>query len=363
MSSKNLLALLAAVALLALVAVLMSTPEQSNTSANELLLPGLKESLNDVTRVTIKAGNNRTVATLNRRDKNWTVTEQDEYPGDLGKIRQNLIALANARIVEKKTANPDFYNRLGVADIDQPNASGTLVEIEGPEFSASIIIGDTGPGGSMVYARRVGEVQSQMVSAELDLTADTADWLNKDLLDISSGSVHRININHPDGESLRIEKSAPAATDFMVLEIPEGRELSMASVANPIGAALSDLTFEDVVPAADFDPGGVEPVTTQFETFDGLIVKMTAYPVENGIRVGFAFSADEEIATRFQNDATSPDAADGETVEPVESQFNDTVALAESLNTKLGPWIYTLPTYKSDQLVKRLDDLLTPAAG
>lgn len=375
MSSRGLLTLLIAVVLLVVVVFVVSTSDSPERATSELLLPQLSGKLNEIESITVRAPGDTTVATLRRGADQWTVAEASDYPANLGRIRQNLIALADARIVEEKTSNPEFYDRLGVVDIADEKATGTQLEIAAPEFSATVIVGDTGvSGGNMAYVRRSGEPQSLMVSADLDLSDDRAEWLERDLMDISSAEVHRVIITHPDGELLSLQKDSPDATDFSVAGIPEGRELSFGGVANSIGAVLSSLRLDEVTPEATFEAAAAEPVIARFETFNGMVVQARVYPVDAGVRVSFEVSADPVLADNSSGlqkaaaDAPSAEADEAgdealeapetpEAVDDAVDPFPTVQAEAEKLNQRLQGWIYTLPSYKSDQLTKRLEDL------
>ena len=63
--------------------------------------------------MTITGAGAQPVATLLRSDAIWSVVERDGYPADVEKVRHTLIGLAEARIVEAKTANPEFYDPTG----------------------------------------------------------------------------------------------------------------------------------------------------------------------------------------------------------------------------------------------------------
>jgi hypothetical protein len=328
MGGRTLRMLIAAA--IAMAALLYVAQIDFDQTVSEALLPDLKAGLNDVEKITITAGGGRVVATLERGETQWTLAERSGYAADVGKIRRNLIALADAKIVEKKTSNPEFYERLGVQDISDPDAGGVLLEFQSSGQAAAgperLIIGETGVRGDMAYIRRTGQTQSFLVSADLDVSTKTIDWLARNTVDIAARDVRAVTISHPDGETLRIEKSAPEEAEFAVLGIPEGRALAYATIANQIGGTLASLQLDDVVPAAEVDRSGLEPVVTRFETFDGLVLEVRTYTIDSDLKIEFRAIADEPRA--------------------------------RELNEKLSPWLYTIPSYKSEQLVKRMDDLL-----
>lgn len=340
MSSRTLVTLLITLAVLVALAIAVSFSQRSGSASGQLLLPGLKEQLNDIDRIVVRSAGAKTVATLVRREGGWVLSERDDYAADMGRIRKNLIALAEARILEEKTSSPELYNRIGVDDIDKETAGGTLLELSAGSEAQSIIIGNAGVGGGeRAYARRSGEATSWLVSGAFDLPRETSQWLDRSVTDIEPTRVQTVTIRHPDGGTVKVGKGAPDTADFIVTGVPAGRELSFDTVGNAIGAALSDLTLDNVAPAAGFDPGEVEPIVARFETVDGLVVEARTWKLPSGNRVRFSAS-------------TAP-TEEGKDTAAIEAE-------AARLNARLGDWVYTLPEFKGEQLTRKLQDLLQP---
>ena len=114
----------------------MASPCWATAAAGDdeaLLLPDLKGQLNDIRRVVITGPGNEVIATLERGAELWTVAERNNYPADVGSIRKNLLALAEARIVEEKTSSPEFYERLGVQDLADEGAGGVQLTLTGEQ--------------------------------------------------------------------------------------------------------------------------------------------------------------------------------------------------------------------------------------
>ena len=101
MRSRTFLILIAAI--LVMITLFYTTPSDIDGVDQGLLLPELKASINEVDKITITTANNALVATLQRGEAQWTVAERSGFPANVGKIRRNLIALAEAQIVETKT--------------------------------------------------------------------------------------------------------------------------------------------------------------------------------------------------------------------------------------------------------------------
>jgi hypothetical protein len=318
---------------LALASIWFLIPEENSSTDNQLLFPGLKDELNTIEEVTVSVGGDQGVVTLERGTDQWTVAERYGYPADVARIRKNLIALGNAAILEKKTSNPEFHERLGIEGLDDPDAKGYLLEIHragpGGDDAIGLIVGNAGTRGNTAYVRRPGEDQGLMISADFDLSKEPADWLASDLMDVASADIMSVTISHADGEVVRIEKSSQTDPDFSVLDIPDGRELNYASIANPVAGLLTKLTMDKVLPAESIDKTTEPQASVRFETFDGLVVEATTYTTDDGVWVGFKATADESQAAK-----------------------------ANELNSRLESWIYSLPSFKSDQLGKRLNDFL-----
>ena len=75
----------------------------------EAFLPGLKSALNDIETVVVTGAGDDVIATLVRDTAGWKVQEAGRYAADIAKIRQNLVALADAKIIETKTTKPELY--------------------------------------------------------------------------------------------------------------------------------------------------------------------------------------------------------------------------------------------------------------
>jgi hypothetical protein len=347
MNSRTFAILAATLAALLAIALWQSgTGPEESVSTGEMLLPDLRGVLNDIEAVRLTASGNRPVATLHRRDAGWIVEERSGYPADVGRLRKNLLALADAVILERKTANPDFYERLGVGDIESEASRGMRFEISTTSGNTfSVIIGDTGvSGGNSAYARRTDETQSWLVKGDFDPGTDTVDWLDAQVVDLPSRDVRQVAIEHPDGETLVVEKPAEEEFNFQVQAIPEGKELSYSTVANSIGSALAALSFENVFPLDDAAVAEMEPVTARFTMASGLVAQVRVYDFESGRRIALSFS---------EQAADGEPGADADTESGSEEQPG-----ADELNARVAGWLYELPSFKSDQLVKRMTDLL-----
>lgn len=389
MSSRTVAVLAAGVVVLFAVMWMLNANDRGGRAADTgLLLPDLKPALNDIHEVTItNAGGSITIRSA---DGGWIVPDKGGYPAATATLRALLLDLADARKVEEKTSNPEMYTHLGVQD-PQEGGEGTLVSLNaGGEEPVSVILGESAQGDYR-YARLPAEATSWLIDRDPDVPQAAGAWLAQEIVDIPSARVQGVEIRHEDGETIRLAKASPDENNFTVENVPEGRELSYPSVANPIAGVLSNLTLDDVRQTGD--PG--EPAATaSFATFDGLRIDVHAWTedgeddeepwtwialqaVADETAVDVAADAGEEPGTGPENDAqadgeAAADAPAGEAAADATGDENDEPGTdeeagpgpreqAEAINARVSGWQFRIPGYKARQLTRRWDDLLADA--
>lgn len=316
-------------------------------TAGSLLLPELADNLDAVTRIEVTGAGRQALVSLERGNDEWTVTDAGGYSAERSKVNALLIALAEARIVEEKTANPELHSRLGVEAVDDIDAAGievALVVANGSRYE--ILLGDSYSGGE-VYARLADSNQSVLVDRNPDVARDPSDWVVTEILDIASDRVQRVEITHADGEQLVISKEMRGGGNFTVEGIPDGRELQYAGIANVTANLLQGLQLEAVGAAGD---GPVDAaVISEYWMFDGLVVTVTTSGADDDrwLRFEARFDVDQSLA--FADLADDSDAA-----------VASTRSEPDELNARLAGWRYQIPSYQMSQLTRRIEDLLRP---
>ena len=51
---------------------------------------------------------------LTRDDETWRLAEKAGHRANVPKVRELLLKLSRAKLLEEKTSNPEYYKRLGV---------------------------------------------------------------------------------------------------------------------------------------------------------------------------------------------------------------------------------------------------------
>lgn len=353
---------IATVALLALMIVVDRADRSDTVTSGELLMPGLKDRINDIDKVTVTAADAAESLTIARSGDEWQVVEKGAFPADVGKLREVLLALAVARKLEQKTANPERFAQLGVAGPDA--GSGTRLEIAGDDLQYVVIVGNVAQGKNR-YVRMADDEQSWLIDKNPDLPATGGGWLAAELLDIDASRIQSVSIRHEDGETIRLHKTSQDSANYNVADIPEGRELSYATVANGIAGALNDLTLEDVRRS---DTGELT-TTSVFTTFDGLEISVRRYTDGDDAWLTLAGSFVAPAVTEVplgEEPAEEEPAEDEVAIDDASEESSDSADAGTSaeeeagtINARHAGWQYRIPEYKANLLARRWDDILT----
>ncbi|HEY0178678.1 MAG TPA: DUF4340 domain-containing protein [Dokdonella sp.] len=395
MNQKTLIGLAVAALIAIVAAVVLTQRSQPRSEGGEpaaaYLAPELRDHVNDVDKVVVTGAENTTIATLVRGQNGWTLAEKGGYAVDTGKLRGFLLKLADARLVEQKTANKDKYAALGVEDVAAKDAKGVEVELGGLAKPVKLIVGNASTRGGGTFVRRAGDATSWLASDLPSVDKAAADWLKKDLTDIPAKRIASVAITRPDGRNARVYKDAEGDANFKLADVPKGREAGSAFALNGLAAALSGLRFDDVVPAKDAAPDDTA-LKLRYATFDGLVVDATAWEKDGKDYVQFkasldAAQADKGIAAaqakakadfdtataaaesaKASKDGKAGDAADAPikplaVSDPAKDRENRFAALNQEvadLAARFDGWTYVLPAYKYASMNKSQDDLLKP---
>ncbi|MFQ3622431.1 MAG: DUF4340 domain-containing protein [Acetobacteraceae bacterium] len=341
---------LAALVAAAAAAVVVLRGEPPRTEANLLdrpVFPDLAARLGSV--ATIELRRHDGTVTLTRRGEGWVIAEKHGFPARPERVRELLVGLAELRLVEARTGNPELFARLGLEDVTEPGGSSVLVTLSDAARApmAELIVGrrrirTSGTLPESVHVRRPGESQTWLAEGTVRVDTDPMLWLDRDILDLRRERVARVTTRRAGFAPLTVSRRDPAAA-AEVIDPAEGVSADPIRV-DDLPRALEFLSFADVRPAADLaaaDPAG----EARIETFDGIAVSVRLVAAEDGRWALFdvAWSAPE---TSLPADAPEtlprPEAARAE---------------AERLAARLGPWAFRLPDWKADVLTYRPEDV------
>jgi len=384
MSSKTLVWLSVVVLIISGAAYLSVRSGRAVTTAAGLgsLAPGLPARVDDISAITISRGG--TSARLVRTGPaDWVLPDKGNFPVEKEKPRALLRALAQATILELKTAEPSLYERLGVAD-PSPTSTSMLVRIDDkdnvPIFA--VIVGSAKPDAAYEagqpragrYVRLASQSQSMLALLSIEAEADPIAWVNRTVADLPAENMRSLEVTQPasaGGGKIRIWREHPEDQAYLAAPIPEGRQLKDEGLPRRCAASLSFAAMEDVQPASAIEGAMGEAVESEFRRFDGVVVRVRTVAADGKRWSTFAASYEPEqtaepetpleagaVAEIKPADALIPEPKVDE--DPVVVQAR---AEVKRLNARWAGWAYALPEFKHDQIAPTLEALLAPATA
>ncbi|HEY4041463.1 MAG TPA: DUF4340 domain-containing protein [Rhodopila sp.] len=322
-----------------------TTPaERTTVAAGQLMFPDLAPKLKDVTRVDITHQGKQTVI-RKRSDGSWGLASLHDYPVQEAKLRGVLTGLTELRLAEPRTSDPAEFSRLGV---DDPNAAGSSADLlqiadgTGKPIVAVILghrrVRSQANVPDEIYVRRPDQNQSWLAEGSLQVDADPASWLDRNIMDIGQDRIASVVVGD---QALVFGRQNGKFTLTQPTEHPKLEDYKVDDVAR----ALVKLTFQQV--KADADAPGTEAGRAVFTTNDGLAVTV------------HVFHADKDGADK---DGANKDSANKD----VWARFTAAAATdkakpeADKLNGRLAGWTYQVNAWQEKSLVPTMDDLKAP---
>ncbi|WP_374765085.1 DUF4340 domain-containing protein [Yunchengibacter salinarum] len=358
----TLLGWLTLLAVLGAIWVLFGEPPGATKGGRgEPLFPELANRINSADRLEL-TGQDRQV-TLARADGAWRVTDRAGYPADQARVRDVLRGLVLSRRREPKTANADWFARIGLGEkavtLTVLRGTGTrLAQLDLGERSANRA------GDSLTYVKRTDEPRSWLVTGLPRVSANPGFWIDKTLLGVDQVAIRSVALGGPDRTSATLARQAPDEA-FVLADMAEDETpVSRWSRREP-ARVLSGLSPEDVRSGNNPIDAPVGHVT--LTGFDGLVVRLALFD-------GAALGAEEGLWARISADVAETLPADGDDQAgeetpaadaPAEAPLAEDGAAEEPSDASEGPqaraaalmvrtrgWLYRLPADAADVLTR-----------
>jgi hypothetical protein len=292
--------------------------------------------------------------TLHKKGEDWTVAQRADYPADVSKIRRLLLSLADAKIVETKTADPANFPLIGLEDPAPATATSTQIDFTVKDGVHSLIVGKSAGEGNFV--RRGGENQSFTVTPGVFVETEPKAWIDAKLLDIPVADIQRIEVKTAGGANYSIHRlpappppktpppksdkqeaptaagtaapkpedaaPPPAEPGFALDGVPAGRKAANAESLAPSSSAFSGLSADDVAQAAAVDFN--KPSAAVLSLKDGSVITITGTVIGDKHWIQFSGVKDASFTAKSAGRA------------------------------------YQLPSYRYDSIFRPLEQLLVP---
>ena len=336
-------------------------------SGNDLFMPGLASTINDVDRVNVVVAGNVTLATLNKKGAQWQVEQMHGYAANWPKLQKVLAGLAKARIIEVKTDKPEYYSQLGVADMASEQADGIMLELGTNGKTDSVIIGHRAKNRPGQYVRLQNSAVSHLIDQTLDVPFTLLGWVDKRIIDINATEVAQVEVIHPDHQRVLIMRISADQKDFDLADKPADREIRGTWAVNSLASTLSMLDMEGVQPAAGNDWSGA--VKMRVLLFSGVEIIADLLTVDadeqddadKGESDKDQASKGREYLLRLKASNPKTDFAASEKDEAEASRADDAVKQrVADINQRVNGWVYRISKQKYEAMVKKPEDLLKP---
>lgn len=296
-----------------------------------LLSQEYQEKIPKLTRVSFEGeGKN---FSFYRKNQQWLLEQKDNYPADAQKIHSWLMTLMNSKVLELKTKNPYWHEKLGLFPL---NTGGKKVQLQqGEETAFSLFIGNpSGLNGLGTYVRLADDNQALLVSGDLLFSSAEIDWLNREILKIAEQDIHSIIVNNAQ-EPFTLSQENPGDVIFKFDGLPEGKILKDDTSHLFLVFSFQELLLSDVKPRLE-EKSLAHPI--EINLFDGCKVHMTLYKSENKFWITLGASYDVDLAEKFNQ----------------QDKIKENLQKVEDWNQKWQGWYYQISEEKGSIFAKTL---------
>jgi Domain of unknown function (DUF4340) len=273
----NMLAVAAVISLIAAGVVHSATNDWSAEKVSgQKLFPELGDSAGRVASVLVQKGKDK--LTFEKHGKGWAIKERSGYPVKVSKVRQLLVGLETAELVEPKTREPDRYKLLELGDPKKEGANSTLVALGDGKGKtiAEVVIGKRkvaafGMGQAGTYVRRPGIAQSWLANANVRAPTDVSDWVDPVFFRIDPKTIKSLSITAPKAQPYELVADDKKKGQFKFAAVPDDHKLKSGVSASNMAKAIKTLELLDVHKIKEL-PSGDGVFAAMLETTDGMKV-------------------------------------------------------------------------------------------
>ena len=336
------------------------------------LLPDLP--VNDIAQITIKAGADQ--VSLVRQNNLWRVHERADYPANFSQISEMLLKIADLKAVQNEGVGPSQMGRFELlppgpgsntaASVEFKDQNGKIVgslllgkkhmkkPAANPQFPG---MGDEGwPDGRYVVTGGAAAGTVALISDPLENVQPKPDqWLSKDFLSVEKPA--SIGVQFPEATNSWKLTRATETNDWQLADAKAGEKLDASKISG-VTSPLSSPSFNDVAPIAA--GGSVSNTVLTVQTFDGFTYISKIGPKhEDNYPVSFSITASQPASRAAARDEKPEDKAKlDKDFQAQQKTLADKLAKAQAFTN----WVYQMPAYSIDEVLKPRAQLLEEAS-
>lgn len=199
------------------------------------VLPALTAGVNDVSSITVSDVEGS--ITLVRAQGTWQFKALPGIPVNQGKVREFLLDLAQAQVIEAKTSNASFHSALGLG------AAGTRIDLG---TAGALTLGKEGAGGGR-FVRRGDEDQTYLAKGVTVPEGTQKAWASLTLPVARKGLVTRVQVD--DGAA---PYAVSVSGEVQTLEdLGDGEALAYDGVLDTVVAGAVFLDYDSIRPSGE----------------------------------------------------------------------------------------------------------------
>src|SRR5215470_12747662 len=294
---------------------------------------------NDLQTITVASAAGK--FTIARKGDGWALAEKGGYPVLADKLRQLVAGLADLRLLEAKTDQPNRYGRLEVEDIAAKDAKSKQVTLAGPDGKAlaDLIVGKQNFTSDLnglhgIYVRKPGSAQAWLAQGSVDLPTTAVEWINRTIVDVPEDKIQRLQFEPTAAPAVTVSKADKSAAEFTLAPLPEGKSADPEALKR-LTEVFTALDLDDVRADQDTDKA-VKAGTAEATTFDGLTLKAELLAMDGATWLRLTASA---------------------------AQGSVAAEEAKTISSRVSGWLFKLPQFKAALLQPKVDDYLKKPEG
>ena len=342
MSDRNLLWLVVAAAAtfsVALILSVRSTPKPKAPTVPTALIQGLDPS--SITKILIDDGDSS--VTIQRRGETFVLADKSDYPASVKEINGLINTCMDIKTGNLKSSNSANHEEFEVT----PEIADKVIEFQGADDKtlAGIVVGKSTTEPRQTYIRRVGSDEVYSVESVPYIRTQAMDYVDKRLADIEAADIVSAALTGPDFKySLR-----RSGEDIALDPMPDGKQLKQYEPKNVLEvlATLECSDIEKEVPGLTFD-----------HKYVAALKDSTVYTVQLGRKDDKSYVTVSSVVTDQSEVTINPNQQDSEE----ELKKKEALLLArdkaKAFNERHQGWVYELPSWRADNLTKKIDDLV-----
>ncbi len=347
MTNKK-LTLLGIIAAVMVVLVLIQSASKTGTAADsdtiKYLIQGMDTS--NVQTITVKGTGDQQVE-LVKGGQGFTVKQLSGYPAKLSEINDLLTKCLDIKVGRIYTSKPENFEDLGVLE----EKAAYVVKFSGSDgkLITGVIVSEGKDGKN--YVRRVDSDDVYVAADYFWLNASAQNYADKQITDVAKNKITEVAVTTAEG-SYTIKQTDGKA---VLQNVPEGKVVKQSECDSVLGA-VTRLSFDDVKKAAD-----VKDVKLD-NTYVCRLDDSTVYTVKTGKKDDKTYAAFTAEFTDTTPVMKEKGVESDEELKKKEAKLLANEAVGNFEKRHSG-WVYVLPSYSADNLVKPLSSLVeeTPA--